>query len=79
MAFSPELPRRRPILELCCTAQVPMDNQVSPQTSLRSAATKEESDGENDQYYSDQEGSGGDPNANGDGPRKRQRRPMSVS
>lgn len=56
-----------------------MDNQVSPQTSLRSAATKEESDGENDQYYSDQEGSGGDPNANGDGPRKRQRRPMSVS
>ncbi|KAG4026057.1 hypothetical protein MFRU_045g00030 [Monilinia fructicola] len=55
-----------------------MDNQQqqSPRTSLRSGATQPESDGDNDQFYSGEEDS---IDANGDGPRKRQRRPMSVS
>lgn len=53
-----------------------MDIQQSPRTSLRSGATQPESDGDNDQYYSGEEDS---IDANGDGPRKRQRRPMSVS
>lgn len=55
-----------------------MDNQhqQSPRTSLRSGATQPESDGENDHFYSGEEDS---IDANGDAPRKRQRRPMSVS
>ena len=57
-----------------------MDGQRSPHISLQSGATQAESDGE--QYYSGEDDSiGGDanPNSNGDGPRKRPRRPMSVS
>ncbi|KAM3074198.1 hypothetical protein ACMFMF_006221 [Clarireedia jacksonii] len=53
-----------------------MDNQQSPRTSLRSGATQPESDGDNEHYYSGEDDS---LDANGDGPRKRQRRPISVS
>jgi hypothetical protein len=59
-----------------------MDHQKrhsSPQASLRSGNTQPESDGDNDQYPSGDESPVGDDNANGDGPRKRQRRPLSVS
>lgn len=54
-------------------------SQASPQTSLHSGHNQPESDGENDQYFSEDESLGGDPDANGDGPRKRARRPLSVS
>ena len=52
-----------------------MDTKQSPQTSLRSGGAHPESDG--DQYFSsDEDENGGE---NGERPRKRQRRPMSVS
>jgi hypothetical protein len=54
-------------------------SQASPQTSLHSVHNQPESDGENDQYFSEDESVGGDPDANGMGPRKRARRPLSVS
>lgn len=54
-------------------------SQVSPQSSLHSGHNQAESDGENDLYFSEDESLGADPDANGDGPRKRARRPLSVS
>lgn len=54
-------------------------SHVSSQTSLHSVHNQPESDGENDQYFSEDESLAGDPDANGDGSRKRARRPLSVS
>lgn len=58
-----------------------MDNQQLPQAPLRSSPAQVDSDGDNDndQYASEDESQGGDVNANGDAPRKIQRRPMTVS
>lgn len=55
-------------------------HQGSPQTSLPSL-NQPESDGDDDQYLSGEDDSpgGNNLNANGDNPRKRQRRPVSVS
>ncbi len=50
-----------------------MDIKVSPEASLRSGGTLPDSDEEN--AYSEDSGAG----ENGERPRKRQRRPMSVS
>jgi hypothetical protein len=54
-------------------------SQASPQTSLHSVHNHAESDGDNDQYFSEDESLVGDADANGEGPRKRARRPLSVS
>jgi hypothetical protein len=51
-----------------------MDIKVSPEASLRSGGTLPDSDEEN--AYSEEDSGGGE---NGERPRKRQRRPMSVS
>jgi hypothetical protein len=59
-----------------------MDRQMDPRrpnaSTLSSGNTQPESEGDNEQYFSDgdsQDGSG----ANGENPRKRARRPLSVS
>ena len=54
-------------------------SQVAPQGSLNSEHSRPGSDGDNDQYFSEDASLAGDPDANGDGPRKRARRPLSVS
>lgn len=54
-------------------------SQASPQASLHSGHNQPQSDGENDQYLSEDESIAGDPDANDEGPRKRARRPLSVS
>jgi hypothetical protein len=51
-----------------------MDIKHSPEASMRSAGTQPDSDDEN--AYSEDDSGGGE---NGERPRKRQRRPMSVS
>ena len=50
-----------------------MDIKLSPEESMRSGGTQPDSDDEN--AYSEEDSVG----ENGDRPRKRQRRPMSVS
>jgi hypothetical protein len=56
-----------------------MDRRRSQPASLNSGNNQPESDGDNEQYFSEGESLDGDPDANGDGPRKRARRPLSVS
>jgi hypothetical protein len=56
-----------------------MDRHRSQAASLNSGPNQAESEGDNEQYFSEGDSLDGDPDANGDGPRKRARRPLSVS
>jgi hypothetical protein len=56
-----------------------MDRRRSQAISLDSGHNQPESDGDNEQYFSEDESLAGEPDANGSGSRKRARRPLSVS